>query len=60
VAALVATAAVVGLVRVWQPSAPLVGRVSPVRLALAGKEGEIFGQVFGWSVVLPLAMCVIV
>jgi lactate permease len=36
VAALVATAAIVGLVRVWQPSQPLVGRVSPVRPALAG------------------------
>jgi len=36
VAALVATAAIVGLVRVWQPSAPLIGRVAPVRPALAG------------------------
>ena len=36
VAALVATAALVGLLRVWQPSAPLVGRLVTVRPALAG------------------------
>ena len=41
--------------------------ISPQNLAigaaavgLAGKEGEIFRRVFGWSVVLLLAMCVIV
>jgi lactate permease len=41
--------------------------ISPQNLAigaaavgLAGKEGEIFRRVFGWSVVLLLAMCLIV
>ena len=27
---------------------------------MSGKEGEIFRRVFGWSVVLLLAMCLIV
>jgi lactate permease len=41
--------------------------ISPQNLAigaaavgLAGKEGDIFRRVFGWSLVLLLAMCVIV
>ena len=41
--------------------------ISPQNLAieaaavgLAGKEGDIFRRVLGWSVVLALAMCVIV
>jgi lactate permease len=36
VSALTATAAVVGLVRVWHPSEPLLGQVSPVGPAIAG------------------------
>jgi lactate permease len=27
---------------------------------MAGKEGELFRKVFGWSLVLLLGMCVIV
>jgi L-lactate permease len=41
-----------GIRQVWP--AALVG------VGLAGKEGEIFRRVFGWSLVLLLAMCAIV
>jgi lactate permease len=36
VASLIATAAIVGLVRVWRPSEPMVGTASQVRPAIAG------------------------
>jgi lactate permease len=36
VASLVATAAIVGLVRVWRPSEPMVATAAPVRPAIAG------------------------
>jgi lactate permease len=41
--------------------------ISPQNLAigaaavgLAGKEGDVFRRVLGWSLILALAMCVIV
>ena len=36
VASLIATAAIVGLVRVWHPSEPMIGTGSPVQAAIAG------------------------
>jgi lactate permease len=51
----------------WSPSSSSSAAISPQNLAigaaavgLAGREGDLFRKVLGWSLVLILAMCVLV